>query len=282
MLGSTLFNVLNQVHNFKVFGTIRSEVSRKFFSPKIYKNLIVNSNVLEFKNLVKIFDFIKPDVVINCISISKKLLNKADPLTMIQVYALLPNQLSKLTKKHKARFIQISSDGVFSGKKGNYKEYDFKDSRDIYGITKSLGEINELHAVTIRTSIIGHELNSKNGLVEWFLSQKKECECFSNSIFSGFPTVVLADIIRDYVIPNKKLNGIYHVASNPISKCKLLKFIKNQYSLNIKLIMNSKIKINRSLNADHFREATGYVAPDWKDLIKSMYLYNNHIKKKNV
>ena len=274
MLGSALFNVLNQVHNLKVFGTIRSKDSRNFFSPKISKNLIIKCDVLNYKNLVKIFDSINPDLVINCISISKILLNKSDPLIMIPIYALLPNQLSKLSKKYNSRLIQISSDGVFSGKKGNYKEYDPKDPQDIYGITKSLGEINESHVVTIRTSIIGHELDSKNGLVEWFLSQKKkECECFKNVIFSGFPTVVLAEIIRDYIIPNKNLKGVYHIASNPISKCNLLKLIIKEYGLNVKLIPNSNIKINRSLNADHFNAATGYIVPDWKDLIESMRLY---------
>jgi len=273
MLGSALFNVLSPVKNCQVFATSRTEDSKKFFHPEISKNLIPNIDVLDHYNLDSVFKMIKPDLVINCISINKSLLKKGNPEIVLPIYSILPNQLSHLSKKYVSRLIQISSDGVFSGKKGNYKETDFKDAQDIYGIAKSLGEINVSYALTIRTSIIGHELKNKNGLVEWFLSQRKECKCFSNSIFSGFPTVVLAEIIRDYIVPNKNLNGIYHIASKPISKCHLLELIKQEYGKKIKLSSNSKVKINRSLNADLFKKATGYVPPEWKDLIKSMHSY---------
>ena len=275
MLGSALINVLSEKPNWKVLGTVRSDESKKFFNPKISKNLIKVNNVLNFENLVKVFNQVKPEIVINCISLSKELLKKANPLMMISTYSLLPHQLSKVCKKTRARLIQISTDGVFSGKKGNYKENDIKDSQDIYGVSKYLGELDEEHTITIRTSIIGHELRSKNGLVDWFLSKKKKCECFKSAIFTGFPTVVLAEIIRDIIIPNKRLKGIYHIASNPITKCKLLALIAKEYGLKINLITNNKIKINRSLNAERFKKATGYISPDWKDLIKSMHLYKN-------
>ena len=278
MLGSALINVLSEKPNWKVLGTVRSDESKKFFNPKISKNLIKVNNVLNFENLVKVFNQVKPEIVINCISLSKELLKKANPLMMISTYSLLPHQLSKVCKKTRARLIQISTDGVFSGKKGNYKEDDIKDSQDIYGASKYLGELNDEHTITIRTSIIGHELSGKNGLVEWFLSQKTKCECFECVIFTGFPTVVLAEIIRDIIIPNKKLKGIYHIASKPITKCKLLALIAKEYGLKINLTINKKIKIDRSLNADRFKKATGYVSPNWKNLIKSMYLYKKRFQ----
>ena len=273
MLGSAIIDVLSENPKYTVFGTVGSSNSKKFFKPRIARNLLVGYNVLDYEDLATIFDKVKPVLVINCISLKKLLFKKNDPLLMISIYSLLPHQLSRLCKETGARLIQISTDGVFSGKKGNYRESDPKDSRDMYGMTKSLGEVEDKHAITIRTSIIGHEFNSKNGLLEWFLSQNEECECFNDVIFSGFPTVVLAEVIRDFIIPNKNLNGIYHVASKPISKCNLLKLIMKEYRLKIKLIPNNKTRIDRSLNANRFKLDTGYVPPDWKNLIKSMYSY---------
>tara|TARA_A100001015_G_C15041016_1_gene739690 strand:+ start:3757 stop:4623 length:867 start_codon:yes stop_codon:yes gene_type:complete len=273
MLGSAIINVLSEKKNWKILGTIRKNSNKNFFNPKIIPNLVKINNLTNFKNLAKVVYKIKPDIVINCISLEKKFLKKTNPLLMISTYSILPHQLSIICKKIKSRLIQLSTDGVFSGKKGKYKENDIKDTQDIYGICKHLGELDDDHTITIRTSIIGHELKGKNGLVEWFFSQKQKCECFKNVIFSGFPTNVLAEIIRDIVIPNKQLKGVYHIASKPITKCKLLDLIAKQYGLKINFIINNKIRINRSLNADLFKKKTGYVSPNWKDLIKSMYLY---------
>ena len=273
MLGNALIRVLSEIDKFDVFGTIRTEEAKIFFQSKYVKNLVVGCDVTNYKDLVKVFDKINPQLVINCISLSKELLKSADPLRMIPIYSLLPHQLSILCKNFGARLVQISSDGVFSGKKGGYTESDPSDVEDIYGCTKYIGEVHDLHAVTLRTSIIGHELQTKNGLVEWFLSQEKECICFERAIFSGFPAVVLAQIIRDFIIPNTDLNGVYHVASKPISKCDLLQLIAKVYGKKIKLITNDKVKINRSLNADHFRITTGYMPPDWPNLVKLMHKY---------
>lgn len=273
MLGSAIFNILNENQNLKVLGTIRSNRSKKYFNSTLAKKLIKVGDITKLANLIRVFKQAKPKMVINCISLQKQLLKKQDPLIMIPTYSVLPHQLSKLCKNSGARLIQISTDGVFSGKKGKYRENDLKDSEDIYGISKYLGELKEEHTITIRTSIIGHEINTKNGLVEWFLSQKNQCECFSNAIFSGFPTDVLAEIIRDLIIPNNKIQGVYHIASKPISKCELLALIAKEYGVKIKLKTNNKIKINRSLNSDRFKAVSGYVSPEWKDLIKSMHLY---------
>ncbi len=273
MLGNALIRVLSEINNWEVFGTVRREASKRFFQPNYVKNLIVGSDVTNYEDLVNIFNDINPQVVINCISLSKELLNSADPLSMIPIYSLLPHQLSILCENFGARLVQISSDGVFSGKKGGYIESDPSDAQDIYGTTKFIGEVHRSHAITIRTSIIGHELQTKNGLVEWFLSQEKECVCFSRAIFSGFPTIVLAQIIRDIIIPNTDLNGVYHVASNPISKCDLLRLIAKVYGKKIKLITNDKVEINRSLDAEHFNLTTGYTPPDWQSLVELMHIY---------
>jgi dTDP-4-dehydrorhamnose reductase len=134
-----------------------------------------------------------------------------------------------------------------------------------------LGEVAEPHAITLRTSIIGHELQSKGGLLEWFLSQEGQCSCYTRAIFSGFPTIVLADLIRDVVIPRSDLHGIYHVATRPISKFDLLRLVAKRYGKSIELVADDRASPNRSLVADRFENATGYVPPDWPALVDLMY-----------
>jgi dTDP-4-dehydrorhamnose reductase len=176
-------------------------------------------------------------------------------------------------RENHSRLIQISSDGVFSGAKGKYTEEDFPDATDIYGTAKLLGEVRESHAITIRVSIIGHELGTSTGLLEWFLSQESQCRCFTRSIFSGLPTVVLAEIIRDIVVPRSELTGIYHVAAMPISKFDLLSLVAEIYGKKIEIIPETQRVIDRSLTADKFYRQTGYSAPGWRQLVETMYSY---------
>jgi dTDP-4-dehydrorhamnose reductase len=129
------------------------------------------------------------------------------------------------------------------------------------------------HTVTLRTSIIGHELQSAHGLVNWFLSQQEHCNGYTRAIFSGLPTVVLAQIIRDVVIPRTDLSGVYHVAAQPISKYDLLKLVADVYGKKIEIVPSDKLVIDRSLNAERFSAATGYVVPGWPELIKLMHSY---------
>lgn len=278
MLGHAIIRIFNEIETFEVFGTVRSKKIKKYFSSSVASRLIVDSDITIDSNVQKIFKKVKPQVVINCISLSKELLKSADPLLMISLYALLPHRLSSFCKDINARFINISSDAVFSGEKGSYEEQDPSDANDIYGKVKFLGETHKKHTITIRTSIIGHELKSKNGLVEWFLLQKKECECFGNSIFSGLPTVILAQIIRDIVVPMPNLYGIYHIAAKPISKCDLLRLIAKVYGISINFIPNDNLQIDRSLNTKLFEQQTGYIPPDWEELINVMYSYNKLVK----
>ena len=273
MLGSAMVRVLSESGDLEVFGSIRSKKIKKFFNKNISNNLVECKDVTDYDNLLNIFSNIKPNLVINCISLSKEFLIKSDPLLMIPIYALLPHQLAKLCKVNNSRLIHISTDAIFSGSKGGYIESDPFDAQDLYGVTKFIGEVNDPQSISIRTSIIGHELQQKKGLLEWFLSQKKSCKCFNRAIFSGFPTIVLAQIIRDFVIPRPDLSGIYHVASNPISKCKLLRLIADIYGKKIDILPDKKIFMNRSLNPERFRIATGYSPPDWQSLVKIMSLY---------
>ena len=271
LLGSKVFNILNDKKEFNVYVTIRNENIKFLFKPMLRKKLILCEDILNQENLYKIFNITKPTIVINCISLDQKLYKHKSTLDFIPIYSLLPHRLLNLCSLNGARLIHISSDGVFSGDKGQYTEDEKPDASDIYGLSKILGEINVPHAITLRTSIIGHELHYGNGLISWFLSQQDSCICYSNVIFSGFPAVILAHIICDYVIPNPNLFGIYHIASTPISKFDLLKLVAKVYEKVIYLIPVKYPFCNRSLNPYRFQSVTGYIAPSWPEMIEAMH-----------
>jgi dTDP-4-dehydrorhamnose reductase len=269
LLGNAMFRSMSKTSGARVAGTIRSEAARSLFAPEYAAGLAVVDDIENPDALARLFDVTGPDVVINCIAVGRPA--PADPMRSIEVYSVLPRRLSHLCKLSGSRLIQISSDGVFSGSRGGYTEDDLPDANDVYGVSKLLGEISEPHAFTLRTSIIGHELQSRGGLLEWFLSQQGQCSCYTRAIFSGFPTIVLADLIRDVVIPHSGLHGIYHMATRPISKFALLQLVAKRYGRAIELIPDDRASPDRSLTADRFRKATGYTPPDWPELVELMY-----------
>jgi dTDP-4-dehydrorhamnose reductase len=273
MLGSTVFRVLNESHNLVVFGTVRDESAKFFFNKNIGSQLLAGIRLDQKNSLEKAFTFAQPDIVINCIGIIKQLDNLIDPLQVIEINAVFPHQLAKFCELSKARLIHISTDCIFDGVKGSYKESDSFNAKELYGISKYLGEVYYKHSITLRTSIIGHELQSKRSLVEWFLSQEIECKGYSRAIFSGLPTVILAQIIRDVIIPHSELSGVYHVGAKPINKYDLLKLIAEVYAKPIQIISDDSLVINRSLNTDKFKTATDYFIPEWPQLIQKMYDY---------
>jgi dTDP-4-dehydrorhamnose reductase len=134
-----------------------------------------------------------------------------------------------------------------------------------------LGEVDYPHAITLRTSIIGHELTGQKSLVGWFLAQQGPVKGFTRAIFSGLPTVELARVVCDFILPHPELHGLYHVAAKPINKFDLLKLVAKTYSKAIEIIPADELIINRSLNADRFRRATGYMPPEWPVLVQRMY-----------
>jgi dTDP-4-dehydrorhamnose reductase len=273
MIGNTVFRVLSEKNDWEVFGSVRDKSAKQFFSEFIRKNLKTDIDVEYQDSLIKILDQIRPNVVINCAGLTKHKPEADDPLISVPINTLMPHRLAGLCKLVGARLIHISTDCVFSGKKGGYIESDFPDAQDVYGKSKALGEVIHPNAVTLRTSTIGHELQSKYGLLDWFLSQKEYCRGYNRAIFSGLPTVVFAKVVRDVVIPHAELSGLYHVAAKPINKFDLLKLIANVYGKNIDIIPDDNLVIDRSLNATRFQSATSYVAPEWSELIQLMHTY---------
>ena len=273
MLGNAMIRVLSEKADWQVHGTVRSESSKRYFRPDIAGRLLSGVDVEQNDSLTQAFIRIRPDAVINCVGLVKQLADADDPLQAIPINSLLPHRLAKLCELSGARLVHMSTDCVFAGGKGGYRESDAADARDLYGRSKFLGETAYPHTVTLRTSIIGHELQSAHGLVGWFLSQQGRCNGYTKAIFSGLPTVALAQVVRDIVIPRTGLSGVYHVAAQPISKYDLLKLIAKVYGKTIEITPSDQLVIDRSLNADRFRDATGYVAPSWPELIELMHTY---------
>jgi dTDP-4-dehydrorhamnose reductase len=271
MLGSAVYRILSEDTGLQVFGTVRRVEEKHYFVSKLASRLIAVENLECHNQLEQLFVTLRPHVIINCTALRK--LTSSDVIKSINIYSLLPHRLAHLCQLHGARLVQISTDGVFSGSRGGYTEDDFPDTNDVYGITKQLGEVRDQHAITLRTSIIGHELQTKTGLLEWFLSQCDQCRCYTRSIFSGFPTVVLAQIIRDFIISRPEMYGIYHIASQPISKFDLLHLVAKKYGKSINIVPDDTVVIDRSLSAEKFESATGYSPPDWPTLIDLMHSY---------
>lgn len=272
MLGNAVFQVFSADAGYETWGTLRSGTALRHFPQLAHARLLTGVEVLDQDSLVAALLKARPDVVINCIGLIKQLADARDPLTALPINAMLPHRLARLCKLGGARLIHVSTDCVFSGRRGMYLESDLSDAEDLYGKSKYIGELHDLpHAITLRTSIIGHELGSNHALVDWFLSQRDCVKGFTKAIFSGLPTVELARVMKDFVVPHRELNGLYHVAAAPIDKFSLLGLVAAQYGRQIAICPDDALVIDRSLDGSRFGKATGYVAPAWPELIRRMH-----------
>lgn len=273
MLGNAVFRYFTGDASYETFGTVRQPRAALNFEEALRPHLIANVDVLSQDDLVRAFSATKPDVVINCIGLIKQLDTANDPLEALPINALLPHRIARLCELAGARMVHISTDCVFSGKQGGYREADFPDANDLYGRSKLLGEVDYPHAITLRTSIIGHEFGRASALIDWFLGQTGSVKGFRKAVFSGVPTVELARIIKEFVLPRPELRGLYHVAAQPIAKFDLLTLVARIYGKEIEIVPSDDLAIDRSLNACRFSDATGYVAPDWSALIERMHQF---------
>ena len=271
MLGNAMLRLFATSGEFSVRGTVRCARAAESLPEAFRDLLIVGTDVENFDSLSQGIALAKPDVVINCVGVVKQLAEADDPLAAIPINSLLPHRLARLCALARARLVHISTDCVFSGGKGLYLESDPPDANDLYGRSKLLGEVDYPNAVTLRTSIIGHELQGARSLVGWFLAQQGIVKGFTNAIFSGLPTVELARIVRDHVLSNPELHGLYHVAAQPITKYDLLRLVASTYGKDIQIVPDESLRIDRSLNGNRFNQATGYSPAAWPDLIHAMH-----------
>ena len=279
MLGNAFYQYFSINTEHQVFGTIRNNSSRRFFQDKYSSNLISNIDVLDQDTLTDIFSQIRPEVVINCIGLIKQHTEANDPIKALPINSLLPHRLDRLCRLCNARLVHFSTDCVFRGDRGMYSENDISDATDLYGKSKYIGELQESpNAITLRTSIIGHELAGAYALVDWFLSQSGVIKGFRKAIFSGLPTVELARVVDKYVLSEADLSGLYHVSAEPIDKMSLLQLVAKEYGKEIEITPDDAVIIDRSLDSSRFRSVTGYKPPDWPSLVKLMRESRNFIK----
>lgn len=272
MLGHTLMTRLSERGDFTVHGTARSrEGLDSWFSPQVVERISVGVDADNFDSILRVLGEVRPDVVVNCIGIIKHLPVAKDPVISIGINALFPHRLALACKAAGARLIHISTDCVFRGDRGGYTEDDQSDAEDLYGRSKFLGELADPHCITLRTSIIGHELKGGLGLIDWFLSQQGPVNGFTRAIYTGFPTAEMVRILAEYVIPNRELHGLYQVASSPISKYDLLKLVAARYDRATPIEPQDSFFCDRSLNGARFAAATGYTAPAWPEMVDTMW-----------
>ena len=270
MLGHRLWINLRKEHD--VWVTVRGEHNPFPNAPEFPEEFIrYRVDGLMFDEVTRALASIQPDLLINCIGLIKQMGHLArDPLFSISLNTLLPHRVSLICRAAKIRMIHISTDCVFSGRKGNYGESDQSDAEDLYGRTKFLGEVHYPHTVTLRTSIIGQELKTHLGLIEWFLAQTGTIKGFQKAIFTGFTTDELSHIISQYVIPNPQLSGLYQVSSDPISKYDLLLLAREAYHKDIAILPEQDFFCDRSLDSSRFRQLTGYQPPAWPEMLAEM------------
>jgi dTDP-4-dehydrorhamnose reductase len=270
MLGNAVLRLFADSEGHSAVGTVRSGLAAQLLPPALRPSLIEGVDVERLDSLVAAVERARPDVIVNCIGVVKQLAEADDPLTALPINAMLPHRLARVCSLAGARLVHVSTDCVFSGAKGGYAEGDFADADDLYGRSKFLGEVDYPHAVTLRTSIIGHELDGSRSLLSWFLAQTGSVRGFTRAVFSGLPTVELARVIRDYVLPAPILRGVYHVSSAPINKYELLRLFAKAYGKTIDVTPHDEPVIDRSLDSTRFRAVTGYSPPPWPELIERM------------
>jgi dTDP-4-dehydrorhamnose reductase len=270
MFGSTAFRLLSRRGDHEVFGLARDGGARQWFPDIAADRTLTGIDVTDRDRLTEAITGVRPDVVINAVGIIKQVDAALDPLVAIPINAELPHRLAALCAAIGARPIHVSTDCVFSGRTGNYREEDAPDATDLYGLSKYLGEVDRPHALTLRTSIIGPELATQHGLVEWFLAQRGNAKGYAGAIFSGLTSAELTRVIADVAIPRPALHGLYHVAAAPIAKHDLLHLLREEYDHPVTIERVAEPIIDRSLNGGRFHAATGYVAPYWTDMIRRM------------
>jgi dTDP-4-dehydrorhamnose reductase len=272
MLGNAMVRFFSKCPGYAVYGSVRNHgsiLALQNMAPMA--RFLPGVDIERIDSLTQIFASVRPDIVVNCVGIVKQLADAKDPLTALPVNALLPHRLARLAQLSGTRLIHFSTDCVFSGAKGNYIESDLPDANDLYGRSKLLGEVDYPNAITLRTSIIGHELGSNHSLIDWFLSQTDEVQGYKKAIFSGLPTVEIARIIDAFVIPYADLRGLYHVSAEPINKFDLLSLVSKEYGKKIVIRPQTEFVIDRSLNSDRFRSATSFKPEPWPELIRRMH-----------
>lgn len=269
MLGHQLLKHMRRGHETRV--TLRQD-SKAYAGYGLFdnRNAYYGVNVRSQDRLLEVIADFKPQAVINAVGIVKQRATAKESIPSLEINALLPHRLAVMCKVAGARLVHVSTDCVFSGRKGGYSEADLSDAEDLYGRSKYLGEVHESHCLTLRTSIIGQELSRKEGLLEWFLAQKGTIRGFKRAIFSGLTTIELSRVIERLLVEFPEKAGLYHVSSDSISKYDLLLLIKRKLGLSVEIQPDEAFVCDRSLDSSRFRREFNYEPPSWDAMIEEL------------
>lgn len=234
-------------------------------------NVVDSLDLRDFGQLKVALKEIRPSVIVNCAGVTLRSKEAEDRLSNIAVNSLLPHMLAKWCAENVARLIHFSTVCVFDGRLGNYDEDSPPDARDIYGMTKMLGDVDVPCALTLRSSFIGREIFGGTELLEWFLAQKgKRVSGFSKALFTGLTTNRLAILVAELIKKFPDLNGLYNVSSETVSKYDLLNLMKEAYNIDIEIDQDDKFECRRNLNGNKFVKATGFKCPSWRQMMSDM------------
>lgn len=276
LIGHKLLQELSR--NYEVFGTLhKPKIQYGNLSLFDGQNIIENIDVNEFQILEGLLRAINPEVILNCVGITKRKINTNNPLDPLNINAVFPHRLAKWANENQRRVIHFSTDCVFDGKVGNYTESSLTTAEDIYGRTKALGEINYHHTLTIRSSFIGQELFDKTELLDWFLAQKgKQIKGYTHTFYSGVSTIFMARVVKNIISNFKNLNGLYQLApEKPISKFELLCIAKDSFNINVEIIPDELHSHCPTLNASKLRREINLIVPSWREMMDELALNNS-------
>ena len=271
MLGHKLAHVLGAASDLETHVTCRQLPAEPFCAEGVNYHAGVALEA-ESATLRAVLHETTPDVIVNAAGAIKHRDLKSDAGSTLFMNAALPHALAAGNPNRAGRVIHFSTDCVFTGSRGNYTEADQPDATDLYGLSKAAGELRYAPHLTIRTSIIGFEIANHLGLVAWFLAQPDGATVrgYSKAIFSGLPTVTLSRTVLQLIRDGIPLDGLYHVASEPIPKLDLLTRLREALGLRRTITPSDDVAIDRSLDDTRFRSATGTVRPGWDALMTEL------------
>ena len=269
MLGHELFFQLRQRHETRV--TLRQSLAAySGYGLFERENAFDGIDVRVAGSVERVLRDYKPQAVVNAVGIVKQRPESEEALISIEVNSLLPHRLALACKNIGAQLVHLSTDCVFSGKRGAYRETDVPDPLDVYGRSKLLGEVAGDGAITLRTSMIGRGLTRKEGLIDWFLAQRAPIQGYRNAIFSGLTTRELGRVISTVIEKHPKAAGLYHVSAQPISKFDLLTKFRARLGSGPEIVPVDEPRIDRSLDSTRFRNAFGYAPPSWDQMLDEL------------
>ncbi|MCY9844252.1 dTDP-4-dehydrorhamnose reductase family protein [Vibrio caribbeanicus] len=277
MLGYSIFSNLSDDPQLNVYGTVRSLNGVERYFDDLNDKVICEVDVTSLESVEGVCKKVRPDVLINCVGLIKQLGLSKQHISAVTINSLLPHQLAMICEQFGTKLIHFSTDCVFDGTSGGYSETDRPTATDLYGRSKSLGEVEYGNHLTLRTSIIGHELNSEHSLIDWFLSQNSSVKGFSQAIFSGLPTSYIAKLLSELILPRAELKGLYNLSVEPIDKYSLLTKVADVYQKNICIDNSNELVIDRSLDSTRLKDAIGFVPPTWDELVA--FMHDDYLKR---